>query len=175
MIWWRFWVNKKHREHQEYKEPEETRLLREILAELKYQSDVLHRTYHTLGHFYRRTFPTPITLTINLKEGNIMASPKTYPIGTLTSLKATEFDTLITPPAPFTYANGSVVYAQTGGAATLVDNGDGTFVYPNTVAEVITVTATDSVSNPGTTLTDSVIITFQAAAELPNTLNIVLP
>ena len=104
-----------------------------------------------------------------------MASPKTYPIGTLTSLKATEFDTLVNPPAPFVYANGSVTYAQTGGAATLQDNGDGTFVYPNTVPEVITVTATDSVSNPGTTLTDTAVITFQTPAELPNQLNIVLP
>jgi hypothetical protein len=104
-----------------------------------------------------------------------MAAPKTYPIGTLNSLKATEFDTLVNPPAPFAYANGSVVYSQTGGAATLVDNGDGTFVYPNTVPEVITVTATDSVSNPGTVLTDTAVITFQAPAELPNQLNIVLP
>jgi len=105
-----------------------------------------------------------------------MAAPKTYPVGTnLTSLPATEFDTLVNPPAPFTYAAGSVKYAQTGGAATLVDNGDGTFNYPNTVAEVITVTATDSVSNPGQVLTDTAVITFQAPAELPNQLNIVLP
>ncbi len=104
-----------------------------------------------------------------------MASPRTYPIGTLTSLKATEFDTDVNPPAPFTYAQGSVQYSQTGGAATLVDNGDGTFVYPNTVAEVITVTATDSTSNPSLVLTDVAVITFQAPAELPNQLNIVLP
>jgi len=116
----------------------------------------------------------PTTLTINLK-GDAMAAPKTYPIGTLTSLPATEFDTLVTPPAPFAYAKGSVAYAQIGGAATLVDNGDGTFTYPNTVAEVITVTATDKTSNPALVLTDSVVITFQAPAELPNTLNIVLP
>ena len=104
-----------------------------------------------------------------------MAAPKTYPIGTLTSLKATEFDNLVNPPAPFAYVQGSVVYAQTGGAATPLDNGDGTFVYPNTVPEVITVTATDSVSNPGTVLTDVVVITFQVPAELPDQLNIVLP
>ena len=104
-----------------------------------------------------------------------MATPKTYTVGTLTSLKATEFDTLVNPPAPFAYAPGAVVYAQTGGAAVLVDNGDGTFTYPNTVPEVITVTATDQTSNPGNVLTDSVVITFQAPAELPNQLNIVLP
>ena len=105
-----------------------------------------------------------------------MAAPKTYPVGTnLVSLPATEFDTLVNPPAPFAYAKGSVKYSQTGGAATLVDNGDGTFSYPNTVAEVITVTATDSVSNPNQVLTDTAVITFQAPAELPNQLNIVLP
>jgi hypothetical protein len=48
-------------------------------------------------------------------------------------------------------------------------------VYPNTVPEVITVTATDSVSNPGTVLSDNVLITFQVPALLPNQLNIVLP
>src|SRR5208337_3994560 len=138
----------------------ELRLLREIL--------------YTLRELLRRLFPSPNTIRINLPRGATMAAPKTYPIGTLTSLKATEFDTLVSPPAPFTYANGSVTYTQTGGAATLVDNGDGTFVYPNTVAEVITVTATDSVSNPQQVLTDTAVITFQAPAELPNQLNIVL-
>jgi hypothetical protein len=143
------------------------KVLHQILCKLREIDHSLFRLVHNL-------YPVPQTLTINLKEDN-MASPKTYPIGTLTSLKATEFDTLVSPPAPFAYANGSVTYAQTGGAATLVDNGDGTFVYPNTVAEVITVTATDSVSNPGTVLTDTAVTTFQTPALLPNQLNIVLP
>ena len=152
----------KRREYNEHGEAEEIRLLREILYELR--------------QILRRLSPIPTRLTINLPTGEIdMAQPKTYPIGTLTSLKATEFDTQVSPPAPFTYAQGSVVYAQSGGAATMLDNGDGTFVYPNTVAEVITVTATDSVSNPGNTLTDTVVITFAAPAELPDQLNIVLP
>jgi hypothetical protein len=153
-------MSKRH--EREHGEAEEIRLLREVLHELRI--------------ILRRLSPIPTNLTINLPRGEkVMASPKTYPIGTLTSLKATEFDTLVSPPAPFAYANGSVTYAQTGGAAVLVDNGDGTFVYPNTVAEVITVTATDSVSNPGTVLTDNAVITFQTPALLPNQLNIVLP
>ena len=152
-------MSKRH--EREHGEAEEIRLLREVLHEVRL--------------ILRRLSPIPTRLTINLPERKNMALPKTYPIGTLTSLKATEFDTLVSPPAPFPYANGSVVYAQTGGAAPLVDNGDGTFVYPNTVAEVITVTATDSVSNPGTVLTDTAVITFQTPALLPNQLNIVLP
>jgi hypothetical protein len=143
----------------------ELHTLQQILRELR---EILH--------LIRRLLRVPTKLTINLPPGaNIMASPKTYPIGTLTSLKATEFDTLVSPPAPFAYANGSVGYAQAGGAATLQDNGDGTFVYPNIVAEVITVTATDSVSNPGTVLTDTAVITFQTPALLPNQLQINLP
>ena len=153
----------KHHERHEPGEAEEIRLLREILNELR--------------RILRRLSPIPTDLNIKLPKGErIMATPKTYPVGTnLVSLPATEFDTLVSPPAPFTYAKGSVGYAQTGGFATLVDNGDGTFSYPNTVAEVITVTATDSVSNPGTVLTDTAVITFQVPAELPNQLNIVLP
>ena len=105
-----------------------------------------------------------------------MADPKTYPVGTnLVSLPATEFDTLVSPPAPFPYAKGSVVYTQSGGAGAFVDNTDGTFSYANTVAEVVTFTANDSVSNPQLPLSDSVVVTFQAPAELPNQLNIVLP
>lgn len=105
-----------------------------------------------------------------------MAAPKSYPIGTnLKSLPATEFDTNVNPPAQFTYAKGSVVYTQAGGAGQFTDNGDGTFSYVNTVAEVVTFTATDSVSNPGNVLTDTAVVTFQAPAELPNQLNIVLP
>ncbi|MGA2609534.1 MAG: hypothetical protein ABSH01_19005 [Terriglobia bacterium] len=142
------------------------RVLQGIERELRGIRDVL----------MRGLLLSPNQLIINLPPGATnMALPKTYPIGTLTSLKATEFDTLVSPPAPFAYAQGSVVYAQTGGAATLQDNGDGTFVYPNTVPEVITVTATDSVSNPGTVLSDNVLITFQVPALLPNQLNIVLP
>jgi hypothetical protein len=136
---------------------------------------LLRDILETLEELFLRLFPLPNKLTINLPKGDNMAAPKTYPIGTLTSLKATEVDNLVSPPAPFAYANGSVKYTQAGGAATLVDNGDGTFVYPNTVPEVITVTATDSVSNPGTVLTDTAVITFQVPAELPNQLSIQLP
>jgi hypothetical protein len=150
------------------------RLLHELVKDIRHQHEFLHRIDQDLRVIRRKLFPIPNQITINLKESP-MAVPKTYPIGTLISLAATEFDTLVTPPAPFPYAKGSVVYAQTGGAAVLVDNGDGTFSYPNTVAEVITVTATDAVSNPGTVLTDSAVITFQVAAQLPNQLNIVLP
>lgn len=152
-----------HHEHENHAEAEEIRLLREIL--------------HTTREILKRLSLVPTKLKINLPPGvNIMATPKTYPIGTvLVSLPATEFDTLVSPPAPFTYAPGAVVYAQTGGAGVFTDNGDGTFKYVNTVGEVITVTATDSVSNPGLVLTDTAVITFQAPAELPNQLNIVLP
>ena len=105
-----------------------------------------------------------------------MPVAKTYPIGTtVTSLPAVEVDNLVTPPAPFTYAKGAVVYTQSGGAGTFTDNGDGTFTYVNAVAEVVTVTATDSTSNPNMVLTDTAVLTFQAPAELPNQLNIVLP
>lgn len=93
----------------------------------------------------------------------------------LVSLPATEFDTLVNPPAPFAYAQGSVVYTQSGGAGTFTDNGDGTFSYQNTVAEVVTFTANDSVSNPNLPLSDTAVVTFQVPAELPNQLNIVLP
>ena len=159
----------KRNERHERDEEKEIKLLEEEIR-------LLHEISHTLREVLRRLSPIPTQLTIHLPPGeNAMAAPKTYPIGTLTSLKATEFDTLVNPPAPFAYANGSVVYTQSGGAAVLVDNGDGTFVYPNTVAEVITVTATDSVSNPGTVLTDVAVITFQVPAELPNSLQINLP
>ena len=147
---------------------EQTKLLRE-------QTHGLHAIAHTLHQLLIRLIPVPDQISIHL-PGEIMATPKTYPVGTiLVSLPATEFDTLVSPPAPFTYAQGSVIYTQSGGAGTFTDNGDGTFTYTNTVAEVITVTANDNISNPSLPLSDSVVITFAAAAELPNQLNIVLP
>ena len=148
-----------------------------LLHEAHEQSVALHRIAQTLHALGVRLFPIPDRLRINLPLGDsAMALPKTYPVGTnLVSLAATEFDTLVTPPAPFTYAKGSVVYTQSGGAGTFIDNTDSTFQYQNTVAEVVTFTATDSVSNPGTTLTDTAVVTFQVAAQLPNSLNIVLP
>jgi hypothetical protein len=120
-----------------------------------------------------KLFPVPTDLSISL-EGDVMTQ-KNYDLGATATGSAVEVDNLVTPPAPFAYAKGSVVFAQSGGAGTFTDNGDGTFKYVNTnVAEVVTVTATDSVSNPGTTLTNTAVLTFQAPAELPNQLDIVL-
>src|SRR5271167_3939050 len=98
MLWWRRWMAKKE------KQDETAVLLKAILYEAEFHSTVLRRIYNRLRNIDHRLFPAPTTLTINLK-GDPMASPKTYPVGTtVVSLPATEFDTLVTPPAPFTYA-----------------------------------------------------------------------
>ena len=170
----------RHRDKQHPQHPQcdpSCDLSAKLLHEAHEQSVALHRIAQTLHAVSVRLFPIPCKLRINLPLGDSpMALPKTYPVGTnLVSLPATEFDTNVTPPAPFTYAKGSVVYTQAGGAGTFIDNTDGTFQYQNTAAEVVTFTATDTVSNPGTTLTDTAVVTFQVAAQLPNQLNIVLP
>jgi hypothetical protein len=146
-----------------------------LWALLEEETNPLRRIERLLRELLIRLFPVPTRLTIHLSGENKMQT-KTYPVGTLLRFgPATEFDTTVNPPAPFAYAKGSVVYTQTGGAGALVDNGDGTGSYANTVPEVIILSASDSVSNPNLLLSDQATITFAPVAEVPNQLNIVLP
>ena len=100
-----------------------------------------------------------------------MGAPISKPVGQTVHFAPTEFDTLTTPPTPFPIVPANQVYTQDVTTfGTLVVNPDGSADLTGTAAGVVTVTDTDSVSNPNLVLSDSVVVTFYVPAEVPNQL-----
>ena len=100
-----------------------------------------------------------------------MGAPISKPVGATVHFTPTEFDTLTTPPTPFPIVPANQKYGQdTTDFGTLVVNADGSADLTGTAAGKVTVTDTDSVSNPSIVLSDSVIVTFFVPAEVPNQL-----
>ena len=100
-----------------------------------------------------------------------MGAPISKPVGSTVHFTPTEFDTLTTPPTPFPIVPANQTYTQDVTTfGTIVINPDGSADLTGTAAGVVTVTDTDSVSNPNQVLTDSVVVTFYVPAEVPNQL-----
>lgn len=122
-----------------------------------------------------RFFPTPTTLVVNLEGASSMASAIKKTVGQTVHGVAQEQDNTTTPPTPFPIVPANLVWTQdTTTFGTLVVNPDGSFDLTGAAAGVVTVTCTDSVSNPSMVLTNTAVITFVAKPEVPNQLDIVL-
>ena len=90
-----------------------------------------------------------------------MGKPITKKVGETVHFTPTEFDTTQTPSKPFTIIPANQNYTQdVNTSGTLVANPDGSADMVCTAPGTVTVTDTDSVSNPNIPpLTDSVVVT----------------
>ena len=150
---------------------EQTKLLHEILNALRHEADAMLKIEHTLCHLSRKLFPVPTRLILTIEGEPVMGAPISKPVGQTVHFAPTEFDTLTTPPTPFPIVPANQVYTQDVTTfGTLVVNPDGSADLTGTAAGVVTVTDTDSVSNPNLVLSDSVVVTFYVPAEVPNQL-----
>jgi hypothetical protein len=124
-----------------------------------------------LRQLLHKFFPIPNQLSVSIQGESPMGAPISKTVGETVHFVATEFDTTTTPPTPFPIIPANQVWTQdVTTSGTLVVNPDGSADLTGTVAGVVNVTDTDTASNPGTTLTDTVQVTFTAPVVVPNQL-----
>src|ERR1017187_7427470 len=108
----------------------------------------------------RLIFGVPTLLILTAGGKSIMGKPITKKVGETVHFTPTEFDTTQTPPQPFTIIPNNQSYTQdVTTSGTLVANPVGSADLVLTAPGTVTVTDTDSVSNPNLVLSDSVVVT----------------